>query len=116
MTHKKSDNSTISSESYSLNAGSNLTSKTVDSHTTTFTYDDADQLLTEAWTGYAASYTYDANGNRSTKALNGAESLVNPSATLVHRVRDDQEHHLVGRFLAPPHFLGRTVGLVGVVL
>ncbi len=39
--------------------------------TTTYTYDAIDQLLSESRTGFAASYTYDANGNRATKTLGG---------------------------------------------
>ena len=38
---------------------------------TDYTYDNIDQLLSEARTGYSASYTYDDNGNRATKTLGG---------------------------------------------
>jgi RHS repeat-associated protein len=52
-----------------------LTSKTVSqlstNITTTFTYDDADQLTGESKTGYTATYTYDGNGNRLTKTVGG---------------------------------------------
>jgi YD repeat-containing protein len=42
ITHKNSSNSTISSESYVYDNTGNLTSKTVNSVTTTYTYDDID--------------------------------------------------------------------------
>ncbi|MBI5706934.1 MAG: hypothetical protein HZC36_08085 [Armatimonadetes bacterium] len=49
----------------------NMSSKTVDSVTTSYTYDAIDQLLSESRSGYSASYTYDANGNRATRTVNG---------------------------------------------
>ncbi len=70
ITHKKPDNSVISSETYDYANNNNLTSKTVDSVVTNYTYDAIDQLLTESRTGYSCSYTYDANGNRLSKTLN----------------------------------------------
>jgi RHS repeat-associated protein len=70
VTHKKSDDTTISAESYAFADNGNMTSKTVDSATTSYTYDDIDQLTGESRTGYACTYTYDANGNRLTKVLN----------------------------------------------
>lgn len=71
ITHKNSGGTTLDSESYTLDAAGNLTSKTVNGTTTSYTYDAIDQILTEAFSGYSASYTYDANGNRATKVLNG---------------------------------------------
>ncbi len=71
LTHKNSSNSTISSESYVYDDASNLYTKTVDGTTTTYGYDNADQLTSESRSGYSASYTYDANGNRATKTLGG---------------------------------------------
>ncbi|WP_025228633.1 RHS repeat-associated core domain-containing protein [Fimbriimonas ginsengisoli] len=71
VSHKTSGGTVISSESYSYDSGSNLSSKTVDSVTTSYTYDNIDQLLTESRTGYSATYTYDANGNRASKTLGG---------------------------------------------
>lgn len=50
---------------------SHLYTKTVDGTTTTYGYDSADQLTSESRSGYSASYTYDANGNRATKTLGG---------------------------------------------
>jgi RHS repeat-associated protein len=71
LDHKNSSNASISSESYVYDDASNMTSKTVDSVTTTYGYDDIDQLTSESRSGYSASYTYDANGNRATKVLGG---------------------------------------------
>jgi YD repeat-containing protein len=71
ITHKNSSHSTISAESYSYDDVGNLSSKTVNSVTTSYGYDDIDQLTSESRTGYSAYYTYDANGNRLTKTLGG---------------------------------------------
>lgn len=70
VSHKKSDGTVLSSESYVYDDAGNMSSKTVDSTTTTYGYDNIDQLTSEARTGYTCSYTYDANGNRLTKTLN----------------------------------------------
>jgi RHS repeat-associated protein len=70
--HKKSDNSLISGESYVYDDAGNLTSATKGGTTTSYTYDNVDQLLTESRTGYSATYTYDANGNRASKTLNSS--------------------------------------------
>ncbi len=48
-----------------------ISGETVDSLTTSYTYDTANQLLTESNTGYSSTYTYDSNGNRSSQVLNG---------------------------------------------
>ncbi len=69
--HKKSDNTLIRSESYAYDPASNLTSKTTGSGSTTYGYDNLDQLTYESGTGYYAGYTYDANGNRLTRTVNG---------------------------------------------
>lgn len=73
--HKTSANAVLSEEDYVYDDGGNLTSKTVNSVTTTYTYDDIDQLLSESRTGYSASYTYDANGNRASKTLGGVTEV-----------------------------------------
>ena len=71
----------LSEEDYVYNGAGNLTGKTVDGATTTYTYDDIDQLLTESRTGYSATYTYDANGNRASKTLGGVtETYTNDDA------------------------------------
>lgn len=72
VSHKNSLGTVLSSESYSYDDAGNLSSKTVNSVTTTYGYDNIDQLLSESRTGYSASYTYDANGNRATKTLGGS--------------------------------------------
>lgn len=77
ITLKNSSNATISSESYTYDDGGNLSDKTVNSVTTTYGYDDIDQLTSESRSGYSASYTYDANGNRATKTLGGTTQTYN---------------------------------------
>jgi len=70
------------------NGAGNLTSKTVDSVTTTYTYDDIDQMLTESRTGYSATYTYDANGNRASKTLGGVtETYTNDDADKLTEIK-----------------------------
>jgi RHS repeat-associated protein len=59
------------SQSYTHDAGSQVTAHTVGSVTTSYGYDAFGQLTSESRTGYSASYTYDANGNRLTKTLGG---------------------------------------------
>ena len=72
VTHRASaGGTTISSETDVYNPVGNLLSKTVDGTTTTFGYDNADQLTAESKPGYSAGYAYDANGNRTSKTLNG---------------------------------------------
>ena len=71
LVHKKANNQVISTEGYGYDAAGNMTSKTVDSVTTTFGYDNADQLISESRPGYSATYSYDGNGNRLAKVLNG---------------------------------------------
>ena len=58
-------------QSYAYDAASNVTSHTVDSLVTSYTYDNINQLTAEARTGYSAYYAYDANGNRASRNLNG---------------------------------------------
>ncbi len=71
LSHKNSSGTVLSSESYGYDYASNMTSKTVDSLTTTYTFDAIDQLLTESNSGYSSTFTYDANRNRATQVLNG---------------------------------------------
>ncbi|MBI3721580.1 MAG: hypothetical protein HY248_03425, partial [Fimbriimonas ginsengisoli] len=71
VTHKNSSASVISSESYVYDSASNLSSKTVDSATTTYGYDAIDQLTSETAPTFTATYTYDANGNRTSKTQGG---------------------------------------------
>ncbi len=51
------------------NAVGNVTQVTEGGVTTSYTYDNIDQLLSESRTGYSCSYTYDANGNRETRRI-----------------------------------------------
>jgi len=46
-------------------------SQTVDRETTSDGYDAASQLTSEVRPGYSASYTFDGNGNRLSKTVNG---------------------------------------------
>lgn len=43
----------------------------MDSIVTSYTYDSIDQLLSESRPGYGGTYTYDGNGNRLTRTVNG---------------------------------------------
>jgi RHS repeat-associated protein len=75
--HKKSDNITVLGHyEYSYDGVGNVTSRADnDGSTTSFGYDSANQVTSEVRTGpgaYSVSYTYDHNGNRTTKVLNGA--------------------------------------------
>ena len=61
-------------KSYVWDVASRVTSATEGGVVTTYTYDNIDQLLTEAKgapLNYSGSYTYDANGNRLTRTVNG---------------------------------------------
>jgi RHS repeat-associated protein len=88
VSHKNSSGTVLSSESYVYDSAGNLTSKTVDGVTTTYTYDNIDQLLSESRTGYSASYTYDANGNRASKTVGGTtETYTNDDADKLTTVK-----------------------------
>ena len=62
---------TISTESYSYNAVSEVLDHTEDGIMTSYGYDAASQLTSETRPGYSASYTFDGNGNRLSKTVNG---------------------------------------------
>jgi RHS repeat-associated protein len=47
-----------------------MTSRTIEGVTTTYSYDNIHQLITESRSGLLLEYTYDANGNRLSKTLN----------------------------------------------
>ncbi|MBL8087437.1 MAG: hypothetical protein JNM85_05110, partial [Chthonomonas sp.] len=71
VTLKNSSNTTLRSQTMNYDPVGNLSSKSVDSVTTSYAYDDIDQLLSETRSGWSQEYTYDWNGNRLTKKLNG---------------------------------------------
>ncbi len=69
---KNSSNATLHSRTYTFNLASEVTQIVEGTVTTDYTYDNAGQLQSEVKsTGYAASYTYDGNGNRLTRTVNG---------------------------------------------
>jgi len=70
---KNSSNATLHSRTYTFNLASEVTRIVEGTVTTDYTYDNAGQLQSEVKsTGYAASYSYDGNGNRLTRNVNGA--------------------------------------------
>ncbi len=69
---KNSSNATLHSRTYTFNLASEVTQIVEGAVTTDYTYDDAGQLETEVKsTGYSAAYSYDGNGNRLTRTVNG---------------------------------------------
>ncbi len=73
--HKTSGGTVLSDYQYGYDAVNTLYQTDTDGTSTAYTYDGADQLLTEVRdnthsTGYSISYTYDHNQNRLTKTLN----------------------------------------------
>lgn len=74
---KNSGNTTLQTQTWTYDDASNVATHTVSGVTTTYGYDDIDQLTSESRTGYSASYTYDANGNRATKTLGGTTQTYN---------------------------------------
>lgn len=78
VAHKKSDGTGIAAEYYAYNSLGNLISKTVGGFTHHYDYDAVDRLIGEGNLGLNyTEYTYDANGNRTMRKLNGevAETL-----------------------------------------
>lgn len=75
--HKTSGGVTLGRYQYLYDGAGNVSSRTDnDGSVTTFNYDGANQLTSEVRTGpgaYTLSYTYDHNGNRLTKTLNGVQ-------------------------------------------
>jgi len=63
----------VTSNSYGYDSANNRTSRTLNGISTTYNYNNLNQLT--SWNdtaGNAASYTYDANGNRHTRTVGGA--------------------------------------------
>lgn len=69
--HKKSNGTVISQEGYQYDPVGNMTTKTVDGVSTIYSYDAADQLITETQGSNNTLYAYDGNGNRTSKTVNG---------------------------------------------
>jgi RHS repeat-associated protein len=68
---KDSSNATLTSQSYTYADNDNVLTHTKGGVTTTYGYDDIDQLTSESRSGYSATYSYDANGNRLTRTVGG---------------------------------------------
>jgi len=69
---KNSGGTVLAGRSYVFDLASQVTSVVEGTVTTTYGYDNAGQLTSEAKSsGYSATYTYDGNGNRLTRAVNG---------------------------------------------
>lgn len=68
---KNASTAVLRSHVYSYDSASNIISQAVDGLTTTFGYDNLNQLLSEAKPGFSCAYTYDASGNRLSRNLNG---------------------------------------------
>ncbi|ARU42344.1 hypothetical protein CCB80_14780 [Armatimonadetes bacterium Uphvl-Ar1] len=69
---KNSSNVTLQSRSYTFDLASQVTQVVEGSLTTSYGYDAIGQLTSESKSsGYSAAYTYDANGNRLTRTVNG---------------------------------------------
>jgi YD repeat-containing protein len=72
--HRTSGGTVRHDEDYVYDAASRMTSKTVNTVTTSYTYDDLGQLLSESSPSHTINYTYDANGNRATRVVTGGVS------------------------------------------
>lgn len=69
---KNSSNVTLQSRVYTFDLASQVTQVVEGSLTTSYGYDNIGQLTSETKSsGYSASYSYDANGNRLSRTLNG---------------------------------------------
>lgn len=74
---KDSSNAVLQSRSYTFDAASQVTQVVEGGITTTYGYDAIGQLTSEVKSnGYAGSYTYDANGNRLTRTVNGITEAI----------------------------------------
>lgn len=60
------------SQTWTYDAAGNMANRTINGVTTTYQYDNANQITRESRTGNVLEYTYDANGNRLTKRVNGS--------------------------------------------
>ena len=90
---------------------------TEDGETTSYGYDAASQLTSEVRPGYSAGYTFDGNGNRLSKAVNGVTEFYSyddgvGSILERHRVRHRGETAIGFDFEQDPGALFPS-GLVG---
>ena len=92
---KNASGTTIQSQSYTYDVGSNVLTHTVDGATTTYTYDVADQLISESGPWGSRTYSYDANGNRTYGA--GASYTYGPGDRLLSRGNETFTYDGLGR-------------------
>ncbi|MFM9873934.1 MAG: RHS repeat-associated core domain-containing protein [Fimbriimonadaceae bacterium] len=73
---KNSSNAVVQSRVYSYDLASQVTQVVEGGVTTTYGYDAIGQLTSEAKSsGYSGAYTYDANGNRLSRTVNGVTEV-----------------------------------------
>jgi RHS repeat-associated protein len=70
MVKNSAGTTTLRSQNWVYDGVGNMTSRTIEGVTTTYSYDNIHQLITESRSGSLLEYTYDANGNRLTKKVN----------------------------------------------
>ena len=70
MVKNSTGTTTLRSQNWEYDGVGNMTSRTIEGVTTTYSYDNIHQLITESRSGSLLEYTYDANGNRLSKTLN----------------------------------------------
>lgn len=70
MVKNSAGTTTLRSQNWVYDGVGNMTSRTIEGVTTTYSYDNIHQLITESRSGSLLEYTYDANGNRLSKTLN----------------------------------------------
>jgi RHS repeat-associated protein len=113
--HFNSSNSLLRKETNTYDEASRITSRyegpTSGGVTTTFGYDDIGQLTSESATGYSASYSYDANGNRESRTINGiTETYTNADDDRLTSVTWSQGGNNYEKAYAY-HFSGRVTGI-----
>ena len=85
ITHKNAGGTTLAAYGYAYDAADRLTSKTENGTTTTFGYDNADQLTADGGT----SFTYDGAGNRTTAGYTtGAGNRLSSDGTWAYTYDD----------------------------
>ncbi len=106
---KNSGGTVLQSRTYTFDLASQVTQVVEGSLTTSYGYDNIGQLTSETKSsGYAASYSYDANGNRLTRTVNGvAESYAYDSGDKLLSVTGGSDPRTFAYDAA-----GRTTGIV----